>query len=56
MQQIASNPLNFFSDYTATGGTSSCISAARPTSNLNEIFTEIAQDLTVSRLIPNNTL
>ncbi len=61
MQQIASspgiipNPANFFSDYTASGGTSSCISAARPTSSLNQIFQEIADDLTVSRLIPNNT-
>ncbi len=55
MQQMASSSTNFFSDYTATGGTSSCISASRPTSNLNEIFTEIADDLTVARLIPNNT-
>jgi len=55
MQQIASSPSNFFSDYTAKGGTSSCISAARPTSNLNQIFTEIGEDLTVARLLPNNT-
>ena len=55
MQQIASSPENFFSDYTATGGASSCVSAARPTSSLNEIFNEIAQDLTVARLLPNNT-
>ncbi len=56
MEQIASSSSNFFSDYTATGGSSSCVSASRPTSNLNEIFTEIASDLTVARLIPNNTL
>ena len=56
MQQIASSPSNFFSDYTATGGSSSCVSASRPTSNLNEIFTEIGNDLTFARLIPNNTL
>ena len=56
MQQIASSPSNFFSDYTATGGDSSCVSASRPTSNLNEIFTQIAEDLTVARLVPNNTL
>jgi len=61
MQQIASspgiipNPANFFSDYTAKGGSGACISAARPTSSLNQIFTEIADDLTVSRLLPNNT-
>ena len=55
MQQIASSAQNFFSDYTASGGDSSCVSASRPTTNLNEIFTEIAEDLTVARLIPNNT-
>ncbi len=54
MEGIASSPENFFSDYTAKGSDSSCISASSPTSNLNQIFTEIAQDLTVSRLIPNN--
>ncbi len=55
MQKIASTAQNFFSDYTATGGSSSCVSAARPTTGLNQIFTEIAQDLTVARLIPDNT-
>lgn len=55
MEQIASTAQTFFSDYTATGGSSSCVSAARPTSNLNQIFQEIAEDLTVARLIPNNT-
>ncbi len=62
MQQIASSPgtipnsANFFSDYTATGGSSACVSAARPTTSLIQIFTEIGDDLTVARLIPNNTL
>jgi len=55
MEGIASSPENFFSDYTAKGADSSCISASSPTSNLNQIFTQIAQDLTISRLIPNNT-
>jgi Flp pilus assembly protein TadG len=45
----------FFSDYTATGGTNTCVSASRPTTSLNEIFTEIYEDLTVARLLPNNT-
>jgi hypothetical protein len=53
MQQIASAPEYFYSDYTATGGSSSCISASQPTTNLNTIFTNIAGDLTVVRLIPN---
>lgn len=55
MQQIASAAQYFFSDYTATGGSSSCISASQPTSGLNQIFTEIAGDLSVSRLIPDST-
>ncbi len=55
MKQIASSPQNFFSDYTATGGTNSCVSASRPTSNLNAIFQEIGEDLTAARLIPNKT-
>ncbi len=55
MQNIASDPTQFFSDYTATGGTSACISAAQPTTNLNDIFGQIAADLTHARLIPNNT-
>jgi len=55
MQDMASAPQYFFSDYTATGGTSSCISASQPTTNLNQIFVQIAGDLTVSRLIPNGT-
>jgi hypothetical protein len=54
MQQMASNASTFFSDYTATGGSSSCISAARPVSGLNQIFTDIVGDLTVARLIPDN--
>ena len=55
MEQIASAPQNFFSDYTAAGGAGSCISAAQPTSNLSVIFTQIAGALTVARLIPDNT-
>jgi hypothetical protein len=54
MQQMASNSQTFFSDYNASGGSSSCISASRPVTSLNQIFSEIAEDLTVSRLIPNN--
>ncbi len=55
MQQMASTSSTFFSDYTATGGSSGCISASQPTTNLNQIFTQIAGDLTVARLIPDNT-
>jgi len=55
MEAIASAPQNFFSDYTQSGSGSSCVSSSQPTSNLNQIFTDIANDLTVARLIPNNT-
>ncbi len=55
MQQIASAPQYFYSDYTASANNGSCISASQPTSSLNQIFTQIAGDLSVSRLIPNNT-
>jgi Flp pilus assembly protein TadG len=55
MEAMASSPQNFFSDYTQSGSSSTCISGSQPTSNLNQIFTDIAGDLTVARLIPNNT-
>ncbi|MGA1982987.1 MAG: pilus assembly protein TadG-related protein [Acidobacteriaceae bacterium] len=55
MQDMASDSQDFYSDYTATGGTSSCVSASQPTTNMNQIFTDIATSLSVPRLIPNNT-
>ena len=55
MQGIASTSEYFFSDYTATGGTSSCVSASQPVTGLNQIFTAILQDLSSVKLIPNNT-
>lgn len=55
MERMASSAGYFFSDYTATGGSSSCISASQPVTSLNQIFQVIAGDLTVSKLIPNGT-
>ncbi len=55
MQGIASATQYFYSDYTASGGSSSCISSAQSTTGLNQIFTRIAGDLTVGRLIPDGT-
>lgn len=55
MQQMASAPQYFFSDYKASQGGGACVSSAQPASNLNQIFTQIAGDLTVSSLIPDNT-
>lgn len=54
MQQIASASQYFYSDYTAAANNGSCISASQPTSSLNQIFVQIAGDLSVSRLIPDN--
>lgn len=55
MQNMASNARFFYSDYTQSGSGSTCQSAAQPTSNLNQIFTDIAGSLSVPRLIPNGT-
>lgn len=55
MQQMASSSSYFYSDYTATGGSSACISAAQPITGLNQIFTTILTDLKTVKLIPNNT-
>jgi hypothetical protein len=56
MEQMASSTSFFYSDYTATGGSSTCISASQPVSGLNQIFQAIATDLTVAKLIPNGTI
>jgi len=55
MKGIASTSEYFFSDYTATGGSSSCISSSQPVTGLSQIFTAILQDLSSVKLIPNNT-
>jgi hypothetical protein len=55
MQNIASSPGYFFSDYAATGANGACISASQPTTSLKQIFQVIAGDLTVAKIIPNNT-
>jgi hypothetical protein len=56
MQQIASTTADFYSDYSQSGsGTdSTCIGTAAPTTNLNEIFTDIAGTFSVARLIPDS--
>jgi hypothetical protein len=55
MEDMASDSQDFYSDYTAKGGDTSCKSSAQPTTNMNQIFTDIATSLSVPRLIPNNT-
>jgi len=55
MQQMASSPAYFFSDYTASQNSGACISAAQPVSGLSGIFQVILQTLTGAKLIPNGT-
>jgi hypothetical protein len=50
---MASSPADFFSDYTAKGGDSSCTSAYEPATGLATIFNEIYYNTTRARLIPN---
>ena len=54
MSDMASTAQNFFSDYNQTGSNSQCY-ASQSVTALSDIFTQIAGDLTYSRLIPNNT-
>ena len=54
MAYMASHAWTFFSDYKQTGSASTCIAAQSMTS-LSDIFLQIAGDLTVARLISNDT-
>jgi len=57
MESIASSPAYFYSDYAQSGSgvDSSCISSSDSTTNIKQIFTDIATSFTVPRLIPNGT-
>jgi hypothetical protein len=55
MQQIASSPGYFFSDYTATGASNACVSDSQPATALKDIFQAIVSDFTTSKLVPNGT-
>ena len=53
MEKMASSDLYFYSaDYNANN---TCQAAAQPTSNMSQIFTQIAGSLTTSRLIPDTS-
>ena len=54
MQQMATNNTTFFADYGSSTNPGACQNAARPTSSLTQIFTEIAGDLTTSRMTPGS--
>jgi hypothetical protein len=53
MQQMASSTATFYSDDNQSGTTSSC-PAGKSVSAISNIFTQIAGNLTVARLIPNS--
>lgn len=55
MEDIASAPDTFFSDYTAVGGDAGCTSAEQAFSSLAEIFGKIFGGFIYARLIPNGT-
>jgi len=55
MQEMASSTQYFFSDYLQSGSGSTCYSDAQPVTSLAGIFTQIANDLTNGRLIPDST-
>ncbi len=54
MSKMASAPQYFFSDYNQTGSNSTCV-ASQSVTALSDIFTQIANDLTTARLIPDST-
>ncbi|MFY9937454.1 MAG: hypothetical protein WAK33_11295, partial [Silvibacterium sp.] len=53
MSQMASSAATFYSDDNESGTTSSC-PAGKSVSAISDIFTQIAGNLTVARLIPNS--
>jgi Flp pilus assembly protein TadG len=55
MLYMASAPQYFYSDYKQSGSGSTCYSSAQSVTSLSGIFTSIAGDMTVARLIPDNT-
>jgi hypothetical protein len=56
MQHIASSAADFYSDYaqSGSGNDTTCVGTASPTTNLHEIFTDIAGTFSIARLIPDS--
>ena len=54
MQNIASTPVTFYSDYEQGGSNGSCIDASHSAVSLSDIFQSIATSFSTPRLIPNN--
>jgi len=55
LQQMATSASTFYSDATASQNSGQCTSTAHPNLTLNQIFTQLAPQFTVARLIPNGT-
>jgi hypothetical protein len=55
MSQMASSATTFYSDYTQSGSSSTCLSTGTSVSDMNDIFTSISADFLEARLIPNGT-
>jgi hypothetical protein len=55
MSQMASGPAYFYSDYIQSGSNSTCVSTGTSVSEMNDIFTSIASDFLLARLIPDGT-
>jgi hypothetical protein len=55
MQNIASSPSYFYSDYTQSGSgiDQNCVGTGATTTNLKQIFVNIYSTLAAARLIPN---
>jgi hypothetical protein len=55
MQDMASSPQNFYSDYNQEGSNSTCYATVQSATALSDIFASIAKDMTDARLIPDST-
>lgn len=55
LQQMASTSGDFYSDATASQNSGQCTSTSNPNLNLKQIFSQVASQFTVARLIPNGT-
>ena len=55
MSQMASNGTTFYSDATASQNKGQCTSPDNPTLSLDGIFTQVATQFTIARLIPDSS-
>jgi len=55
MEEMASAPQYFYSDYNQSGSQSTCQSASQSVTNINQIFADIGADFSTGHLINNGT-